>query len=158
MSTFAPPSRNRALYDQDLTAWAQWQVDLLRARAWDELDVPHLIEALDGVGRSDVRAAQSYLALVFEHLLKLTVSPARPPRVEWRQSVIRHRLALLDLISDTPSLRGRLDLEKAYLLAARTAVAGLADHDGSAVAARVPSVCPYTMDQALDTGWWPDSP
>lgn len=149
------PAPDSDLYDRDPIAWARRQADLLRAGDWQAVDLDHLMAELDGVGRSDWRAAQSYLALVLEHLLKLALSPAEAPRREWRQAVIRHRIALLDQLEETPSLKPRLDLVKAHALAARTARAGLADHDGPAVAERVPTDCPFTLAQALDTGWWP---
>ncbi len=155
MPTITKPAHNGDLYDRDPIAWARRQADLLRAGHWQAVDLDHLIAELDGVGRSDWRAAQSYLALVLEHLLKLAVSPAEAPRREWRQAVIRHRIALSDQLEETPSLKARLDLVKAYALAARTARAGLADHDGPAVADRVPQDCPVTLAQALDMAWWP---
>ena len=39
---------NRNIYDKDFTAWADEQALLLEQQRWNELDLAHLVEAVDG--------------------------------------------------------------------------------------------------------------
>ena len=50
------------LYEEDFYAWTQWQADLLRRLPdiSNELDVEHIAEEIEDLGRSDLRAAQSF--------------------------------------------------------------------------------------------------
>jgi len=43
------------LYEQDLFAWTQQQVNLLTHQRWHELDVENLIDELEGMARRDRR-------------------------------------------------------------------------------------------------------
>ena len=69
------------LYERDFYAWTQDQAALLRA--WPEalrpnaLDLNHLAEEIEDLGRSQRRAARSLLLQVIQHLLKLRLHPDR---------------------------------------------------------------------------------
>ena len=52
-------------YDTDFYAWTQAQADALRAKDWAALDLEHLAEEIDSLGKSDRRALVSHL----DHLL-----------------------------------------------------------------------------------------
>ena len=149
-----PPT---APYEADFYAWTQDQARRLReaaaARVNLPLDFENLAEEVESMGRSQASAVRSHLARVVEHLLKLGYSPAVGPRAGWRQSVSIHRVDALDELVDSPGLRPRLELARAYAIGRAYAVAGL-EEDG--VAGRdLPSECPYTLDQVLDPDGWP---
>src|SRR6266446_4563999 len=79
---------NAALYDQDFYAWTQEQAALLRAGALHDLDVTHLAEEIESLGKSDRRALGSHLRNLVLHLLKWHAQPAgRHPGPSWRQSI-----------------------------------------------------------------------
>lgn len=42
-----------ALYQQDILAWARQQATLLRAGRFSELDIEHLAEEIEDVGKSE---------------------------------------------------------------------------------------------------------
>ncbi|AWK86636.1 DUF29 domain-containing protein [Azospirillum thermophilum] len=144
-------------YDDDFYAWTQEQARLLREAASERSNSPidheNLAEEIEGMGRSDARALNSALMRVIEHLLKLDHSPAAAPRAGWRSSVINHRIEALEQLETSPSLRNRIELERAYRNALRLAADGLA-RDGIAPHA-LPAECPYTLGQLLDHDWWP---
>ena len=50
-----------SLYEEDFYAWTQQQADLLRRLPplGNELDLEHIAEEIEDLGRSDLRAAQS---------------------------------------------------------------------------------------------------
>lgn len=59
-----------ALYDTDLYAWACTNAELLRQGRYKELDVAHLIEEIEEIGKSEFRAMKSHLQNLLMHLLK----------------------------------------------------------------------------------------
>ena len=68
------------LYERDSLAWAEQQPALLRRLARDErlnaaVDWPHVIEEVQGVGLSELRACQSLLQQALVHLLELHAWP-----------------------------------------------------------------------------------
>ncbi len=68
------------LYERDALAWAEQQADLLRrlaagARLNAAVDWPNVIEEVQDVGLSELRACQSLLEQALAHLLKLHALP-----------------------------------------------------------------------------------
>jgi len=66
------------LYERDALAWAELQADFLRRLAAGErlnaaVDWPNVIEEVQDVGLSELRACQSLLAQAPVHLLKQLV-------------------------------------------------------------------------------------
>ena len=77
------------LYDDDILLWSERQSELLRRIAAGEPvnerpDWPNIIEEVESVGRSDLRAVESLLLQALVHMLK-----AR----SWPSSFVRARLA-----------------------------------------------------------------
>ena len=59
-----------ASYHQDIIAWAEEQARLLRAGRLDGLDLEHLAEEIEDVGKSEQRELANRMALLMAHLLK----------------------------------------------------------------------------------------
>jgi len=98
------------LYDQDFYAWTQEQAALLRAGAWQELDVDHLAEELDTLGRSEKRALASDLEVLLVHLLKWQHQPDyRDESHSWFDTIVEHRSRIVRLLEDNPSLRPQVE-------------------------------------------------
>lgn len=55
-------------YDQDVIAWANEQARLLRAGQFDRLDIEHLAEEIEDVGKSEQRELASRMAVLLAHL------------------------------------------------------------------------------------------
>jgi hypothetical protein len=58
------------LYDIDYAAWARCTADLLRARHYEALDIVHLLEELDDMGKSEQRELENRLTILIAHLLE----------------------------------------------------------------------------------------
>ena len=144
-------SRARDLYDEDFYVWAGSQAQLLREGRYDELDMEHLIEEVEDLGGALKRSVRSRARTIMEHLLKLEHSPARDPRLSWRETIRTQRSELLGDL--TPSLQRTLadELSDLYDRARHDAEASLRDH-GEHAADALPNTCPYTPDQI--TGDW----
>lgn len=144
-------------YDEDVYQWSLEQAAALRRAASSGTNLPvdweNVAEEIESVGRSELRSLESALMRVIEHLLKLEYSPAADPRAGWRTSVLNHRIMARREIKDSPSLRGKLDLDDVYADALRLAALGLREDslDGSVL----PTECPYDLTRLLDEEWWP---
>lgn len=133
-------------YDQDFVAWSQEQARLLRSRQLSRLDVEHLAEEIEDLGRRERRALASRLGVLMGHLLKWQAQPEYPNRKSWRATINTQRRAIRKLLDDNPSLRGQLDalVAEAYPDALDLAVADT-PFDYQAF----PVSCPWSADQIL---------
>lgn len=144
-----------ALYDQDFYAWAQEQATLLRQGAWQELDVAHIVEELESLGRSERKEVRSYLEGLVLHLLKWCYQPAyRLESHSWRDSIEENRARIPDCLQDSPSLRPQLPilLRECYPHARRGAA-----RETRLPREAFPEVCPWTVEQVLDADFWPEA-
>jgi Domain of unknown function DUF29 len=140
------------LYDRDFFAWSREQAELLRAGKLAVADVEHIAEEIDSMGRAEKRELISRLSVLLLHLLKWRYQPdKRSP--SWEASIRVQRNRLADHLDDNPSLKPLLPqaLASAYRDAALEAVAetGLAE-------ATFPVACPWTAEQVLENGFWPE--
>ena len=92
-------------YDTDFLDWTQEQSALLRAWRWDALDLEHLTEEVEDMGREQKLALQSLLRQILLYLLKLAFSPACAPRAKWTEDIIEFRDQAQTRIEATPSLK-----------------------------------------------------
>jgi uncharacterized protein DUF29 len=90
------------LYETDFLKWIDHQAAALRARRWDELDVEHLAEEVEALGRSERRELRNRLDVIARHLLKLS---HQRERASWQATIREQRRALALLLEDNPSLR-----------------------------------------------------
>ena len=103
----------RTLYDEDFVAWTEQQADALREAGRDGtnqlLDWENLAEEIESLGKSDRRTLHSQIHRIVRHLAKLQFSPAKDPRLGWRESVGDGRAEVELVLDDSPSLRRELD-------------------------------------------------
>ncbi len=139
-------------YDQDFYAWALMNADLLRQGRVSEVDVEHIAEELEAMGKSQKRALHSRLAVLVAHLLKWKYQPEKHSR-SWKSTIKVQRLGIRDLLKENPSLSAMLEdglaesYEKARLLA--EADTGMDESD-------FPARCPFQVEQVLDPEFWPE--
>ena len=141
------------LYEQDLFAWTQQQVNLLTHQRWHELDVENLIDELEGMARRDRREMINRLIILIAHLLKWKFQPDHQSG-SWRGSIQEQRLQLNGLLEDSPSLHQQFieSLEKAYPQAIK-----LASKETELPTTKFPNECPYELAQLLDEDFLPST-
>jgi Domain of unknown function DUF29 len=109
------------LYDRDALAWSEHQASLLRrvtrGERVNEVDWEHVIEEIEDVGLSQLHAVESYLELIFVHLLKIRTWPDSDAVNPWRAEFISFQSNALRRFA--PSMRQRLDSATAYRSAVR---------------------------------------
>lgn len=62
-------------YEKDVVLWAQEQAALLRSGQFSKLDVEHVEDEIEDVGRSEKRELASRMAVLHAHLLKWQAQP-----------------------------------------------------------------------------------
>ncbi len=95
-------------YEADLVAWSERQAALARARKAHLMDLSHLAEELEEMGRRERRALESQLTRLLMHLLKWRFQPALRSG-SWHLSIRDARRTILRILSDSPSLGPYLD-------------------------------------------------
>jgi ribosomal protein L29 len=140
-------------YEQDYYLWFADQARLLRAGVWQQIDVEHLAEELEDMGKREKRALRSRTVVLLAHLLKYRFQPQHRSS-SWNGTIREQRKQLAELLSDSPSLKPRLkdDLQDSYISASLLA----AGETGLAETA-FPEQCPFSIDQLLDQDFWPDA-
>ena len=76
----------RTAYDKDVILWSQEQARLLRAGRFSELDIEHLADEIEDVGKSEKRELASRMAVLLAHLLKWRVQP-KNRGASWRATI-----------------------------------------------------------------------
>jgi hypothetical protein len=147
-------------YDDDFYAWTQYQAQVLRSLDTrdNRFDRENLAEEVEDLGRSQRDTVRSQVERILVHFLKLTHSPARPPRSGWIDSIIEARSVLENKLSPTLQHDVAERLPRLFQIARKRAVAQLEDYGEAAAAAALPNECPYTVDQILAEDWYPEPP
>src|SRR5436309_1890645 len=145
-----------SLYEEDFYAWTQQQAGLLRRlpAVGNEIDLEHIAEEIEDLGRSDLRAAQSLCEHIIEHFLKLEYSGLEQPADHWRDEIVEWRLQLDKFL--TRSIEAKLDLADRYRVALR--LLRRLERDVPGLTSRLPRECPYTLEQIVSAGdedWFP---
>ncbi len=138
------------LYEHDALAWAERQAELLRRlsageRVNEAVDWPHVIEEVQDVGLSELRACRSLLLQAMAHLLKLHAWPESEAAAHWRDEAG----VFLDDAAQrfTPSMRQRIALDEIYARARRRARTSC---EAGGVSSPLPEACPFALDALLE--------
>ena len=147
-------------YDDDFYAWTRHQAMVLRtmAAADNRFDRENVAEEIEDLGRSERDAVRSQIRCIIEHLLNLAYSPAQQPRFDWMASIAEARATLGDKLSPTLQRDAQNLLSKLYQDGRDRAELGLRSHGEMQAADNLPPDCPYTIDEILRRGWFPEPP
>ncbi|BAP55360.1 hypothetical protein THII_1063 [Thioploca ingrica] len=149
------------LYEHDFNAWIHNQISLLKAGKTNEIDIEHLIEELEDMGKSNLRELESRFIILIAHLLKWQFQLATLETQwqdfegkSWRKTIIEQRTQLLYLLKKVPSLKQKLQnaVTEAYLEAVMLVV-----KESKLSKSIFPIDCPYTIEQLLDDDFYPEN-
>ena len=152
MSTQTLGVRLPALYEQDFVLWAEETARLLRAGAFDDLDIENLAEEIESIGRKDRRELRSRLKVLLSHLLKWRIQPDQRSG-SWRSTMAIQRSDIDQLLEESPSLRSRL---KDIVANTYQSVRETAAYETGYPVTDFPTVCPFSMEQLLDESYLPE--
>ncbi len=137
----------------DLNSWIGETAQLLREARWQEIDVAHLIEEVEDLGKSERRGITSQLTRLILHLLKWQYQPERRSD-SWLDSITDARTQIELAIEDSPSLKTFpvTQLDECYQRARRQAA-----QQTNLEISQFPIDCHYNLSLILAEGWLPEA-
>lgn len=142
----------QAAYDDDFYTWTQEQArllrDLPRATALpNALDLAHIAEEIEDLGKSEVRRVASNILQLMIHLIKLSAHglQAQPSRY-WVDEIIGFQINARAHF--TPDMRQLLDGADLWQRAKRSAAQELQLYNE--LVPELPEACPFEIDAILD--------
>jgi hypothetical protein len=143
------------LYDDDVVAWAERQVALLRARRWDLLDVERIAEEIEDMNISHRHELAHRMTRLLGHLLKWRYQPARRG-ASWECTIRNQRDRIAKLLHRMPSLR-RLFGSEEWLVEVWEDALELAVHEAHLEMADLPDAMPWSVEQVLSQDYLPEA-
>lgn len=140
-------------YDYDIIAWAKEQAQLLRSKQFDLLDLEHIAEEIEDVGKSEQRELASRMAVLLCHLLKWQYQPARQGS-SWQATIRTQRDRLRHRLKKTPSLKTCLE-DPEWWLDAWADARDAATKETSIPYDNFPETCPWSSEIILSDHWLP---
>ncbi len=148
-----------AEYEQDFDAWIQQHINLLKQGKVAEIDVEHLIEELEDMGKSNQRELVNRFIPLIAHLLKWQYQYRQLQDQwvaftggSWRGTITEQRTKITKLLKQSPSLKGKLP---AAILDAYPDALKVAVSETGFAKSTFPNSCPYTIEQLLDEDFYP---
>jgi len=142
-------------YDGDIVAWANEQARLLREGRFSQLDIEHIADEIEDVGKSEKRELESRMTVLLAHLLKWQHQSERRGN-SWRNTIKEQRNRVANRIKKTPSLKA--DLQEAEWWAGVWADAlDIATRETGLLYDAFPERCPWTFEQIMDADFWPEN-
>lgn len=139
-------------YNEDFYAWVTHNTKLMREGRIAEIDVEHIAEELESMGKSEKRELVNRLAILLSHLLKWEIQPGLRGN-SWKYTVKEQRIKISDLLEESPSLNHELEekIEHVYEQAVIRAVreTGLEED-------KFPKKCPFSLSECLDDSFFPN--
>jgi hypothetical protein len=151
MSNISVDTNLYNMYEKDLYLWGQEHINLLKQGRLNEIDIEHLIEEIEDMGRSQQHVIYSHQVNLIMHLLKWDYQ-SNIQSHSWKISILNARISISRLIKTTPSLQESplKNLNDAYEDARE-----LASNETGIDIKKLPKICPYTIEEILNKNWLP---
>ncbi|NET01619.1 MAG: DUF29 domain-containing protein [Sphaerospermopsis sp. SIO1G1] len=150
MSVIGNLAKLQQLYEVDDHEWLLTNIELLKQRRFDHLDLENLIEELESLAKRDKHQVKNLLEQIIRHLLLLNFWQAEYERNQnhWRAEIRSFRTQLKDRLTTNLSN---------YLISILSKIYGDAlgyVQEKTAFTVNFPQECPYTLEQLLDVNYW----
>ena len=141
-------------YNTDVIAWANEQAAFIRSGRFELLDIEHIADEIEDVGKSEKREIKSRIVVLLSHLLKWARQPDRQGN-SWRRTINVQRRDVVGCLKDTPSLKPDLQNHE-WLESIWAGALDMAVKETGLPFDAFPEECPWTMSQIIDSDFWPD--
>jgi len=139
-------------YEKDVVTWANEQASLLRTGQLSAIDIEHIAEEIEDVGRSQQRELASRITVLLTHLLKWAYQPERRSK-SWTRTISVQRKDVAYVLAEAPSLRTKFN-DTAWLdIVWSKAIVAAIDETGLDLSI---DDCPWTIEQVLDANFFPE--
>jgi hypothetical protein len=141
---------DNSTYDKDILMWSEQQASILRGLRLrrdlpDELDLEHVAEEIECVGRSELHMARSLIRQILIRVIKAVSTSGVHPVMRCHSEAVGLHDDLLDRV--TPSMANRIDISELWRRARKRADAELRQH-GQVVTS--PMACPVAVEEIVD--------
>ena len=145
-------SASQSQYEADFYQWSLEQARLLRSGDWTAVDVEHLAEEIEDMGKSVRREWENRLKILIVQLIKGKTQPELRG-TSWKLTIQEQRDQLQELLADNPSLKNQLPylLKKTYPRAIKRTVLETGHAEET-----FPEECPFLFEEILDEAFWPN--
>ena len=143
----------RTAYETDIVAWANEQAMLLRSGELHAIDIEHIAEEIEDVGKSEQRELSSRLALLLSHLLKWQFQPSHRG-ASWEKTIKAQRKEIGYSLKETPSLKAKFSDSDWIDVVWAKAVAQAVSETGLDI---FPDECPWTNEQIMGVDFYPEA-
>ena len=141
-------------YEKDIVAWANEQASFIRAGRFELLDLEHIAEEIEDVGKSEQRELENRMAILLAHLLKWQYQPARRG-ASWQKTIKVQRTQVNRRIQKTPSFKHTLQDTEWWEDTWGDAITQASKETGIELTV-FPESCPWTSEQILDQEFLPE--
>ncbi|MBP1208120.1 hypothetical protein JOD97_006207 [Duganella sp. 1411] len=138
-------------HDTDFLIWTNAQIELLRAKQFDRLDLDNIVEELESMARAERREFKHRIEQLIMHLLKCQLQPDHISG-SWLGTITEQRHCITDLMEEMPSLKPQLD---AYITRSYAHAVARAADETHLPKSTFPATMPFTKDQLLDPDYLP---
>ena len=139
-------------YEQDVVAWANEQAALLRSGNLSAIDIEHIAEEIEDVGKSEQRELANRMAVLMAHLLKWQFQSGRRCS-SWEITINVQRRAVCRLLKQMPSLKPMLT-DNDWIEAMWGDATDIASRETGI--GNFPETCQWSMEQLLLQAFFPD--
>ena len=140
-----------SLYEEDAYLFYITTAQLLREKKFNSIDIENAAEELESMGKSEKAKLESFLTILFLHLLKWKYQSAKKT-TSWECSIKVQRMHATDHLKDNPSLKGYIEeiVQKSYKYARLMAA------KETRLALKIfPEKMPWTLEEAMQEDWLP---
>ena len=141
-------------YESDVVAWAKEQAALIRTGQFDQLDLTHIAEEIEDVGKREQRELASRVAVLLAHILKWKFQPKKRS-VSWTLTIKEQRRLLVRRVQKTPSLSPMLS-DPEWVDEIWIDAKAIAEKETGLDMSTYPEIYPWSMTNVLAPDWLPD--
>ena len=141
-------------YDDDVVLWSREQAALLRSGKLSLLDLEHIADEIEDVGKSEQRELAARMVVLLANLLKWKYQPALRGS-SWRTTIKTQRNGVSRRVDKTPGLKASLADREFWIDVWGDAIDQTVKETGLTEEA-LPDACPWPIDKVLSNDWLPD--
>ena len=140
-------------YESDVIEWANEQSAFIRAGRFDLLDIEHIADEIEDVGKSEQREFESRMAVLIMHLIKWHYQPSHRSK-SWERTIKLQRTMLNRRLTKTPSLK--TELKNPDFWSDTWADAVLSAEKETNLLDLFSDTCPWDFEQIINPEFWPN--
>lgn len=148
----APVTATPIRYEEDFSAWAFEQADLLTNGRLADADLPNLVEEIESLGNEQLHALKSFYTVLLFHLLKWQFHPEKRS-ISWEVTILNARAQLRRRERRNTSLKASASEIVADIYPDSRRQDAI---ETSMLLETFAGTCPYSLDQLRDPDFLPE--